>query len=266
MPTALTIAGSDSSGGAGIQADLTTFAAYGVYGVCAVTAVTAQNGVDVTSVHHVPADVVLAQIAAVVGRLGVSAAKTGMLANRSILEVVATCIDELDVPSIVVDPVIVSTSGRRLLDADAVEALRTTLLPRARCLTPNRMEAELIARCTIESVADARDAARRIVDLGAGAVVVTGGHLPTEEVIDILFDGHDLIEFAGPRLGGTHTHGTGCTFSAAITAALAQNRPLASAVEAAKSYVGDAIRHGMTVGARTGVLRHFPNGMSNGCS
>ncbi len=264
MATALTIAGSDSSGGAGIQADLKTFAAYGVHGVCAVTAVTAQNDVDVTSVHDVPADVVGTQIATVVGRFGVSATKTGMLANRSIVEVVAACIDELDVPSIVVDPVIVSTSGRRLLNADAVETLRTTLLPRARCLTPNRMEAELIARCTIESVADAHDAARRIVDLGAGAVVVTGGHLPTEEVIDILYDGHDVIEFAGPRLDGTNTHGTGCTFSAAITAALAQNRSLASAVEAAKSYVCDAIRHGMTVGAGTGILGHFPNGMSNG--
>ena len=262
MTTALTIAGSDSGAGAGIQADLKTFAAHEVYGVCAVTAVTAQNAVDVTAVHHVPADVVGAQIAAVVSSFGVNATKTGMLANRSIVLVVATCIDELDIPSVVVDPVIVSTSGRRLLDADAVEALRTTLLPRARCITPNRMEAELIAGCSIESVADARDAARRIVDLGAGAVVVTGGHLPTEEVIDILFDGHDLIEFSGPRLLRPNTHGSGCTFSAAITAALARNHPLADAVDAAKSYVYEAIRHGSVVGAGTSVLTHFPNGVS----
>ena len=264
MTTALTIAGSDSCAGAGIQADLKTFAAHEVYGVCAVTAVTAQNADAVTAVHHVPADVVGAQIAAVVGRFGVKATKTGMLANRSIVDVVATCIDELDVPSVVVDPVIVSTSGRRLLDADAVEALRTALLPRARCVTPNRLEAELIAGCSIESVADARDAARRIVDLGAGAVVVTGGHLPTEEVIDILFDGHDLIEFSGPRLIRAHTHGSGCTFGAAITAALARNQPLADAVEAAKSYVCEAIRRASAVSAGTSVLAHFPNGMSNG--
>ena len=262
MTTALTIAGSDSCAGAGIQADLKTFAAHEVYGVCAVTAVTAQNADDVTAVHHVPADVVGAQIAAVVGRFGVKAIKTGMLANRSIVDVVATCIDELDVPSVVVDPVIVTTSGCRLLDADAVEALRTKLLPRARCITPNRMEAELIAACSIESVADARDAARRIVDLGAGAVVVTGGHLPTEEVVDILFDGRDLIEFSGPRLIRANTHGSGCAFSAAITAALARNQSLANAVEAAKSYVCEAIRHASVVGAGTSVLAHFPNGVS----
>ena len=264
MTTALTIAGSDSSAGAGIQADLKTFAAHDVYGVCAVTAVTAQNSVDVTAVHHLPADVVGAQVAAVVGSFGVNATKTGMLANRSIVDVVASCIDELDVPSVVVDPVIVSTSGRRLLDADGLEAIRTKLLPRARCVTPNRMEAELIAGRSIESLADARDAARRIVDLGTGAVVVTGGHLPTEEVIDIFFDGHDLIDFSGPRLIRANTHGSGCTFSAAITAALARNQPLADAVDAAKSYVFEAIRHGSAVGAGTSVLAHFPNGVSRG--
>ena len=264
MITALTIAGSDSCAGAGIQADLKTFAAHEVYGVCAVTAVTAQNADAVTAVHHVPADVVGAQIAAVVGRFGVKAIKTGMLANRSIVEVVASCVDELDVLSVVVDPVIVSTTGRRLLDADAVETLRTKLLPKARCITPNRMEAELIAGCSIESVADARDAARRIVDLGAGAVVLTGGHLSNEEVIDILLDGHDLIEFSGPRLSRANTHGTGCAFSAAITAALARNQSLANAVEAAKSYVFEAIRHASAVGSGTSVLTHFPDGVSTG--
>ena len=237
MTTALTIAGSDSCAGAGIQADLKTFAAHEVYGVCAVTAVTAQDADEVTAVHHLPADIVGAQIATVVDKFGVKAAKTGMLANRSIVDIVATCIDELNVPSVVVDPVIISTSGRQLLDADAIEALRTKLLPRARCITPNRMEAELIAGCSIESITDARDAARRIVDLGAGAVVITGGHLPTDEVIDILFDGHDFIEFSGPRLIRANTHGSGCTFSAAITASLARNHSLAEAVKAAKSYV-----------------------------
>ncbi len=261
MTTALTIAGSDSGAGAGIQADLKTFAAHDVYGVCAVTAITAQNTVGVTAVHHVPADVVGAQIAAVIDSFGVTATKTGMLANRGIVDAVATCLDELDVRSVVVDPVITSTSGRRLLDDDAVEALRTKLLPRARCITPNRMEAELMTGCAIESVADACEAARRIVDLGAGAVVITGGHLPTEEVIDIFFDGHDLIELPGPRLVSASTHGSGCTFSAAITAALARNRPLAEAVDAAKSYVCEAIRHGSAVSAGANVLAHFPNGV-----
>jgi len=264
MTTALTIAGSDSGAGAGIQADLKTFAAHEVYGVCAITAVTAQNALNVTAVHNIPADVVGAQITAVVGSFGVKATKTGMLAHRSIVDVVATCIDELNIPSVVVDPVITSTSGHRLLDADGVEALRTKLLPRACCVTPNRMEAELITCRSIESLADARDAARQIVDLGAGAVVITGGHLPTEEVIDIFFDGHDLIEFSGPRLIRANSHGSGCTFSAAITAALSRNQPLAVAVDAAKSYVYQAIRHGSVVGTRTSVLTHFPNGVPSG--
>ena len=261
MTTALTIAGSDSGAGAGIQADLKTFAAHEVYGVCAITAVTAQNPLNVTAVHNVPADVVGAQITAVVDSFGVKATKTGMLAHRSIVDAVATCIDELNIPSVVVDPVIISTSGHRLLDADGVEALRTKLLPRAYCVTPNRMEAELITCRSIESLPDARDAARRIVDLGAGAVVITGGHLPTEEVIDIFFDGHDLIEFSGPRLIRANSHGSGCTFSAAVTAALSRNQPLAVAVDAAKSYVYQAIRDGSAVGARTSVLEHFPNGV-----
>lgn len=258
MKTALTIAGSDSGAGAGIQADLKTFAAHEVYGVCAVTAVTAQNTVEVTAVHQVPADVVRSQIEAVVGDIGVQAAKTGMLANRAIIEVVAECIGALDIPSVVVDPVIVSTSGQRLLDDDAVATLRERLLPRARCVTPNLMEAELMTGRSIASVADAREAARRMVDLGARAVVVTGGHLRTNDVVDILFDGHELVEFSGPRLARASTHGTGCTFSAAIAAALAQGQSLVDAVEAAKSYVFEAIRRGSAMGAGANVLTHFP--------
>ena len=264
MRTALTIAGSDSGAGAGIQADLRTFAAHDVYGVCAVTAVTAQNTVEVTAVHDVPDDVVRSQIEAVVGDIGVHAAKTGMLANRGIIEVVADCIGALDIPSVVVDPVIVSTSGHRFLDGDAVAALRAQLLPQARCVTPNRMEAELITGHSITSVADARDAARRMVDLGSRAVVVTGGHLPTDDVVDILFDGHELIEFSGPRLVRASTHGTGCTFSAAITAALAQGRSLAVAVDAAKSYVCEAIRLGSPIGAGANILMRIPRAVTDG--
>jgi len=263
MKTTLTIAGSDSSAGAGIQADLRTFAAHDVYGVCALTAVTAQNAMGVTAVHCVPTDVVVAQIEAVVGDIGVNAAKTGMLANRGIVEAVAGCIGELAIPSVVVDPVIIATSGRRLLDADAVATLQAELLPKARCITPNRMEAELIVGHSIESVADARDAAQRIVDLGAAAVVITGGHLPTEEVIDIFFDGHDVIEFSGPRLWRVNTHGTGCTFSAAIAAALAHGQPLTGAIDAAKSYVCEMIRRGPTVGSSVHVPTLFPKAASD---
>jgi hydroxymethylpyrimidine/phosphomethylpyrimidine kinase len=256
MITALTIAGSDSSGGAGIQADLKTFAAHDVYGVCAITAVTAQSTIGISTVHAVPADVVAAQIEAVVTDLGVHAGKTGMLANRDVVEQVASSLRTLDVPSVVVDPVIVSTSGTRLLDNEALESLKTELLPLARCVTPNRFEAELLTNRPIASVADAREAARHIVDLGPSAAVITGGHLPTEDVTEILFDGRDFLEFHGERLPPQATHGTGCTFSAAITAALANGRSLADAVQAAQTYVHDAIRRGIEPGAGSRLLTH----------
>ena len=256
MITALTIAGSDSTGGAGVQADLKTFAAHDVYGVCAITAVTAQSTVGISAVHAVPAHVVAAQIEAVVTDIGVNAGKTGMLASRDVVEQVACCLRTLDVPTVVVDPVIVSTSGKRLLDDDALDSLRTELLPLARCVTPNRFEAELLTNRSIESVADAREAARQIVDLGPAAAVITGGHLPTEDVAEILFDGRDFIEFHGDRLAPPATHGTGCTFSAAVTAALANGRSLADAVQAAQSYVYDAIRRGIEPGAGSRLLTH----------
>ena len=257
MITALTIAGSDSSGGAGIQADLKTFAAHDVYGLCAITAVTAQSTVGVTTVHAVPAPVVVAQIEAVVTDIGVDAAKTGMLKSREIVEQVARCLRHFAIPSIVVDPVIVSTSGRRLLDRDAFDSLRTELLPLACCVTPNRAEAELLANRSISSVADAREAARRIVDLGPAAAVITGGHLPTEDVADILFDGRDVIEFHGPRVAQPATHGTGCTFSAALTAALAKGQSLTDSVQAAKLYVCEAIRRQASTGAGSHLLAHL---------
>lgn len=264
MPTALTIAGSDSSAGAGVQVDLKTFAAHDVYGVCAITAVTAQNTVEVKEIHPVPAGIVTTQIEAVVGDMGVNAAKIGMLANRAVTEAVAECIRNLDIPSLVVDPVITSTSGRRLLDDNAVAALRSELLPQARCVTPNRMEAEILTDCVIESLAAARDAARRIVDLGAAAVVITGGHFSTNDAIDLFFDGRDLIEFSGPRLDYPSIHGTGCTFSAALTASLARGEPLADAVDAAKSFVHESIRRSVKIGAGARVLTRLPNAAGRG--
>ena len=254
MKTALTIAGSDSSAGAGIQADLRTFNDHGIYGVCAITAVTCQNTVGVNTIHQVPADIVASQVEAVVTDISVSAAKTGMLTNRSVVEVVAQQITDLRIPSVVIDPVIVSSSGRRLLDREAVVPLKTKLLPKATCITPNRMEAELLSDRQVTSLSDARDAARSIVDLGAGSVVITGGHFNSENAIDIFFDGHDVIELVRPRLAQSNAHGTGCIFSAAITAALAQGQPLSDAVGIAKSYVFEIMQRSIRIGAGEKIL------------
>ena len=257
MVTALTIAGSDPTGGAGVQADLKTFAAHEVYGLCAITAVTAQSTMGITAVHPIPAHVVAAQIEAVVTDLGASAGKTGMLATREIVEQVASCLRSLAVPSIVVDPVLVSTSGTRLLDDDALECLKKELLPLACCVTPNRAEAEILTHRSISSVADAREAARQIVDFGPSAAVVTGGHLRTEDVTEVLFDGKDCIEFHGERLPLQTTHGTGCAFSAAVTAALAKELSLADSIDRAQAYVRDAIRRGSGAGAGSRLLAHL---------
>ena len=259
MNAALTIAGSDSSGGAGIQADLKTFAAHGVHGVCAVTAVTAQNARGLRAGHVLPAEVVAAQIEAGMGDFPVAAAKTGMLGSAAIVEVVAASVDRLRIPRLVVDPVVMSGRGDRLLDDDGIALLKDTLLSRACAVTPNRMEAERLADTSIASLADAREAARRIHDLGPGAVVITGGHLGehADEVIDIVYDGHDLTEHRQPRLSGGRIHGAGCTFAAAITAALALDQPLVEAARAAQRYVASAIRHGPDLGRGGRQLLHF---------
>ena len=259
MTAALTIAGSDSGGGAGIQADLKTFAAHGVYGVSAITAITVQNTVDVTAVHAVPADIVAAQIEAVVSDIGVGAAKTGMLLNAVIVEAVSATVAAVDIPFLVVDPVMVAKSGARLLEDDAVATIKTELLKHAYVVTPNRMEAEVLVGTSIRSLDDAREAARRIHVLGPTAVIVKGGHLAGTDVIDLLYDGHDLIEFSGPRVESPNTHGTGCTFSAAVTASLALGLSLIEATRAAKAYVGQAIRHGLPIGHGHGPLHHFWN-------
>ena len=203
MPTALTIAGSDSGGGAGIQADLKTFAAHGVYGTSAITALTAQNTVGVPGVHVVPDDFVTAQIEAVVSDLGCDAVKTGMLANSTIVEAVAAAVESLELPNLVVDPVMVAKSGDHLLDEEAVHAVRWTLLRLARVVTPNIPEAEVLAKMSITSVADMREAARRIAMLKPAAVVIKGGHLAGPEVVDLL-----LEERRVPRVGRAAHRGT----------------------------------------------------------
>jgi hydroxymethylpyrimidine/phosphomethylpyrimidine kinase len=261
LPRALTIAGSDSGGGAGIQADLKTFAAHGVYGTSAIAALTAQNTIGVTGVHVVPDDFVTAQIEAVVSDIGCDAVKTGMLANATIVEAVAAAVEALELPNLVVDPVMVAKSGDHLLDEEAVHALRWTLIRLARVVTPNIPEAEVLARMTIASLDDMREAARRIAMLKPSAVVIKGGHLAGPEVVDILYEGGELHEWIGPRIEGPNTHGTGCTFASAIASHLAKGATVKEAVPAAKAYVEGAMRHGVPLGKGHRPLQHFWRGI-----
>jgi hydroxymethylpyrimidine/phosphomethylpyrimidine kinase len=257
MKTALTIAGSDSGAGAGIQADLKTFAAHGVYGTSAITAVTAQNTLGVTMFEALSADLVTAQIEAVVSDIGAHAAKTGMLANAAIVEAVAAAVEELDIPWLVVDPVMIAKSGDRLLNDDALGAMKTELLRRAFVITPNVPEAEVLSGVSIRTEADRREAARRLHALGPTMVIVKGGHFPSADVVDLLFDGERFTEFRGERVPGRHTHGTGCTFAAAIAAHLALGRALPEAIPLAQRYVAGAIRNGPALGRGHGPMDHF---------
>ena len=257
MTTVLTIAGSDSGGGAGIQADLKTFAAWRVFGLTAVTAVTAQNSRGVTAVHAVPPGVVAEQIRAVVSDFGARAAKTGMLVDAATVAAVAASLAELRVPNLIVDPVMAATSGARLLADDAIALIRNDLLPQARVVTPNRAEAELLTGRAVDSVEAAGEAARRLHDMGPGAVIVTGGHLPGADAVDLLFDGRDLVELRSARIETADGHGTGCTFGAALAALLAIGRPLPEAAREAKRYVEQALRHAVRIGRGPGPLDHF---------
>jgi hydroxymethylpyrimidine/phosphomethylpyrimidine kinase len=262
MRIALTIAGSDSSGGAGIQADLKTFAAFGVYGTSAITAVTAQNTQGVTAWEAVSTELVIAQIETVASDLPPAAVKTGMLGNAAIVEAVAATIEELDLPNLVVDPVMVPKGGSRLLEDDAITALVAELLPRAEVVTPNVPEAEVLVGTAIRTLDDMREAARRIRKLGPRVVVLKGGHLPPSEAdpdacVDVVSSAREEFEIRAPRIATPHTHGTGCTFAAAITAALALGQPIEAAVRAARTYVEGAIREAPRVGHGHGPLNHF---------
>ena len=257
MRTALTIAGSDSSGGAGIQADLKTFAAFGVYGTSVVTAITAQSTVGITDALALSADLVTAQIEAVAGDIELHATKIGMLATSAIVEAVAAAIEELDLPLVVVDPVMVSKSGTRLLDDDGVRTMCTELVPRAFIVTPNLPEAEVLSGTTIASPGDAREAARRIHGIGGASVIITGGHGTGHEIVDLLFDGRAFSEFRTPRIETRNTHGTGCTFASAIAACLALGMSPEEAAARAQQYVAGAIRHALAIGHGHGPLDHF---------
>src|SRR5215467_9722104 len=256
IPRALTIAGSDSGGGAGIQADLKTFSAYRVFGMSAITAVTAQNSVGVQAVECLSPSFVARQIESVLEDFGVDAAKCGMLANAGIIETVADALSPRRVEKLVVDPVMVAKSGATLLESEAVRALTTRLLPLALAVTPNLPEAEVLAGIPVANRAEMEEAARRIHALGPRYVLVKGGHL-AGSATDLLWDGKAFTRFPGPRLQSTSTHGTGCTFSSAIAAGLARRQALGDAVREAKAYVTAAIREGWQVGRGVGALRHF---------
>ena len=257
MRIALTIAGSDSGGGAGIQADLKTFAACGVYGTSAITAVTAQNTLGVTAWEPVSTELVIAQIEAVAGDIPPAAVKTGMLATAAIVEAVSAAIEGLDLPNLVVDPVMVAKGGDRLLRDDAVAAMKTHLFRLAEVLTPNIPEAEALTGMRITSVDDMLAAARRIREMGPRVVIVKGGHAASHESVDVVCLPHQEFELRGPRIATVHTHGTGCTFASAIAAHLALGRPLEEAIREARTYLEGAIRHAPGLGAGQGPLNHF---------
>jgi len=244
---ALTIAGSDSGGGAGIQADLKTFSALGVYGMTALTAVTAQNTVTVTAIVELSPDVVAGQIDAVVTDIGVDAAKTGMLSSAAIIETVGERLRYHGIGSLVVDPVMISKSGARLLRPEAVDALRREILPLALVVTPNLHEAGALSGREIRTLAQMEDAARAIADLGPRYVVVKGGHLEGAAV-DVLYDGRTIERLEAPRVPTPHTHGTGCVFSAAITAHLARGADARTAVREAKTFITAAIAAALPIG------------------
>ena len=255
----MTIAGSDSGGGAGIQADLKTFQALGVYGASTLTAITAQNTLGVRAVHEVPVSVIADQIDAVVEDIGVDATKTGMLSSAEIIATVADRVRHWDLHTrLVVDPVMVAKSGDRLLREDAVEALRRDLLPLAAVVTPNLPEAEVLVSGRVQSEAEIREAAQAIVALGPRAVVIKGGHRAGDanKAEDVLFDGREFYVFGAERVDTPNTHGTGCTFSAAIAAHLALGADVVEAVRLAKVYLTQAIRRSTRLGGGHGPVAH----------
>ena len=253
----MTIAGSDSGGGAGIQADLKTFAALGVYGSSAITAVTAQNTVGVRAIHDVPVDVIAAQIDAVLEDIGADAVKTGMLSSPEIIETVAGRLRAHGVTALVVDPVMVAKSGDRLLREDAIRALCELLLPLAAVVTPNAPEAGVLSGVDVTDVESAREAARRIAALGPRLVIVKGGHLEGDTSDDLVFDGARFETLSGRRIATRHTHGTGCTFSAAIAAYLARGLAPLDAVREARVYLQGAIEHAEPLGSGHGPVNHL---------
>ncbi|TKS58748.1 MAG: bifunctional hydroxymethylpyrimidine kinase/phosphomethylpyrimidine kinase [Nitrospira sp.] len=253
----LTIAGSDSGGGAGIQADIKAMSANGVFAMSVITTITAQNTEEVTDVFELPPTIIAAQIDAVFDDFDVAAVKTGMLSSAAIVEVVAKMLKPQNVASLVVDPVMISKSGHPLLKPDAIDAVKTQLFPLALLVTPNVHEAQQLSGIAITSLADARRAAKVIHGFGCKHVLIKGGHLLTERATDLLYDGRFFNVFKGEFIDTPHTHGTGCTFASALAAHLARGRSVLDAVQAAKSYVTEAIRHSLAIGHGQGPTDHF---------
>jgi hydroxymethylpyrimidine/phosphomethylpyrimidine kinase len=253
---ALTIAGSDSGGGAGIQADLKTFQRFGVYGASAITLVTAQNTLAVRGVELLPPEFVAQQIEVVAEDFEVSAAKTGALGSAEIIEAVTAAIEAHPFANLVVDPVMISKHGDPLLASVDSEVLKTRLLPRASLVTPNLHEAAALLGRAVGNEAEMRDAARALCDLGAGATLVKGGHLPGGIALDVLYDGSEFVHLTAPRIETRHTHGTGCTYSAAITALLARGGTLVAAVREAKDFISRAIAGAPRIGHGPGPVDH----------
>jgi hydroxymethylpyrimidine/phosphomethylpyrimidine kinase len=254
---ALTIAGSDGSGGAGIQADLKTFHALGVYGLSAITAVTVQNTQKVRAVQSIDPQIVYDQIVCLFDDIPVSAVKIGMIPNTEVMEAVALALKKAQAPLVVLDPVMISTSGYDLLKPTARQALVTKLFPLAEVVTPNIHEAEALLGTVITTMTQMEQAAERIARLGASQVIVKGGHLAGDQAVDVLYDGRSFHHLSAPRLDTPHTHGTGCTFSAAIAAFSARGESLPDAVGHAKHYITGAIAHARGIGKGRGPTHHF---------
>ncbi|MBT9175570.1 MAG: Hydroxymethylpyrimidine/phosphomethylpyrimidine kinase [candidate division WS2 bacterium] len=259
IPLALTIAGSDSGGGAGIQADLKTFSALGVFGMSVITALTAQNTLGVQGIYDISPEFIGQQIDSIFQDMGTDAIKTGMLSNSSTIRMVAQKMREYKVNKLVVDPVMVAKGGDRLLRAEAEDTLREALLPLCLVVTPNIPEAEVISGISIHSLMEMKKAARIIHQKGPKNVVIKGGHLEGDQSIDLLYDGQNFLELSAPRVNTTNTHGTGCTFASAITAHLAKGLSIPEAVENAKEYLTTILKlsSDLQIGRGVGPLNHL---------
>lgn len=257
LPQVLTIAGSDSGGGAGIQADIKAMSANGVFAMSVITAITAQNTEEVTDVFELPTGIIASQIDAVFDDFEVAGVKTGMLSSTAVVEVVAKMLKPQNVTNLVVDPVMISKSGHPLIKPDAVEAMKQQLFPLALLVTPNVHEAQQLSGIEIKSLADARRAAKVIHGFGCKHVLIKGGHLLAERATDLLYDGRFFNIFKGEFIETPHTHGTGCTYASAITAHLARGKSLADSVQTAKTYLTEAIRHSLAIGHGNGPTNHF---------
>ncbi|MBM6617754.1 bifunctional hydroxymethylpyrimidine kinase/phosphomethylpyrimidine kinase [Bacillus suaedaesalsae] len=254
---ALTIAGSDSGGGAGIQADLKTFQELGVYGMSAITAITAQNTLGVSGVHPVPTSMITSQLESIAADLTPDAVKTGMLFSSEVIQAVAHCIDTYQWKQVVIDPVMIAKGGASLLQSDAIASMKKHLLPLATLITPNIPEAEVLTGMIIQSMEDRKTAARILYELGAKHVVIKGGHNDDFMAIDLYFDGEKFEEVSSPRLQTKNTHGTGCTFSAALTAELAKGNTINDAVCIAKQFIQAAITYDLQIGSGHGPTNHW---------